>query len=281
MRTANDVKPDAMDSQRIAALPMYDFPELRWAHDTLWAAFADHMAAAGVTDVPCLLTRGLGHFDVWRHPQLLLGQGCEYPLAKSPGSVSVVATPRYAAPGCEGGSYRSAIVVRGEEQAEGLAGLRNRRCAINEADSNSGMNLLRAALAPLAGGAPFFESVVLSGSHRRSVAMIAAGQADLAAVDCVSFAHLQRLYPTTVSGLRVLCWTPPSPSLPFITARSTGESTVNALRAALADVFADPTLRSVRELLLLEGVDLEPDGNFSEVLRLERQAADLGFPAIR
>lgn len=282
MRTANDVNPaDALDSQRIAALPMYDFPELRWAHDALWAALADHMAAAGVTDVPWLLTRSLGHFEVWRHPRLLFGQGCEYPLAKSPASVRVVATPRYSAPGCEGASYRSAIVVRAEEPAEGLAGLRNRRCAINEADSNSGMNLLRAALAPLSGGAPFFESVVLSGSHRRSVEMIAAGQADLAAVDCVSFAHLQRIHASTVAGLRILCWTPPSPSLPFITARSTNEPTVNVLRAALAGVFADPALSSVRELLLLEGVDLEPDGNFTEVLRLERQAADLGFPAIR
>jgi ABC-type phosphate/phosphonate transport system substrate-binding protein len=280
MRTANDVKPDAMVSQRIAALPMYDFPELRWAHDALWAALADHMVAAGVTDVPRLLTRGLGHFEVWRHPQLLLGQGCEYPLAKSPVSVRVVATPRYAAPGCEGATYRSAIVVRAGEPAEGLAGLRKRRCAINEADSNSGMNLLRAALAPLAGSAPFFESVVLSGSHRSSVEMIASGQADLAAVDCVSFAHLQRLHPSTVAGLRILCWTPPSPSLPFIT-RSTSEPMVNTLRAALADVFADPALRFVRELLLLEGIDLEPDGHFTEVLRLERQAAELGFPIVR
>jgi ABC-type phosphate/phosphonate transport system substrate-binding protein len=271
-----------MDSQRIAALPMYDFLELRRAHDALWAALADRLAAAGVIDVPRLLTRSLGHFDVWRHPLLLLGQGCEYPLAKSfVGRVKVVATPRYAAPGCEGASYRSAIVVRAEESAEDLADLRNRRCAINEADSNSGMNLLRAAIAPLSGGAPFFESVVLSGSHRRSVEMVAAGEADLAAVDCVSFAHFQRLYPAAVAGLRILCWSPHSPSLPFITARDTSDSTVEALRAALADVFAAPALSSVRELLLLEGVDLEPDADFTVVLRLERQAAELGFPAIR
>ena len=66
------------------------------------------------------------------------------------------------------------------------------------------MNLLRAAIAPLSDGTPFFESVVLSGSHRRSVAMVVAGVADVAAIDCVTFAHLQRLYPHEVTGVRVL-----------------------------------------------------------------------------
>jgi ABC-type phosphate/phosphonate transport system substrate-binding protein len=272
---------NAMDTQWIAALPMYDFPQLQWAHDALWSALADRLSATGMLDVPGRLTRSLGHFDLWRHPLLLLGQGCEYPLATSfAGGVKVVATPCYAAPGCEGSSYRSAIVVRAQDSAETLAGFRSRRCVINESDSNSGMNLLRAAIAPLSSGAPFFESVVLSGSHQRSVAMVAAGQADLAAVDCVSFAHFQRLYPAAVAGLRILCWTPPSPSLPFITARTASDSQIQALRASLAAVFADDTLRSARELLLLDGVDLEPDGSFTQVLKLERQAAELGFPTV-
>jgi ABC-type phosphate/phosphonate transport system substrate-binding protein len=271
-----------MDLQRIAALPMYDLPELRCAHDALWTALADRLVETGVTDAPRRLTRNLAHFDVWRHPGLLLGQGCEYPLAKSfAGRVRVVATPRYTAPGCEGASCRSAIVVRADEPAEALADLRNRRCAINEADSNSGMNLLRAAIAPLSRGAPFFQSVVLSGSHRRSVAMVAGGQADLAAVDCVSLAYFRRYDPSAAAGLRILCWTPPSPSLPFITARTNRDSTIHALCVSLAAVFADTALSSVRELLLLDGVDLEPDGNFTQVRRLERDAAELGFPAVR
>ncbi len=159
--------PSVMDCMSIAALPMYDFPELQAAHDTFWRALADRLAAAGMTEVRRQLTRNLGHFDVWKSPALVFGQGCEYPLAKSlAASVRAVATPCYSAPGCDGATYRSAIVVRARDAGVTLAEFRGKRCVINEQDSNSGMNLLRAAIAPLAGGARFFESVVVSGSHR-------------------------------------------------------------------------------------------------------------------
>ena len=65
-----------------------------------------------------------------------------------------------------------------------------RRPALNAHDSNTGMNLFRAAIAPIAGGAPFFRAVVVTGSHEASVAAVAEGRADLAAIDCVSFALL-------------------------------------------------------------------------------------------
>jgi len=54
------------------------------------------------------------------------------------------------------------------------------------------MNLLRAAVAPLAKGGAFFDSVTMSGSHWHSVQMVASGHADLTAVDCVSWAHFRR-----------------------------------------------------------------------------------------
>jgi ABC-type phosphate/phosphonate transport system substrate-binding protein len=270
----------AMRAERIAALPMYDFPHVRDAHDVFWTALADRLTAAGLRDVPRELTRDLGHFDVWRHPALLFAQGCEYPLAKSfADQVRLVATPRYSAPGCEGANCRSAIIVRREETGS-LADFRGRRCVVNESDSNSGMNLLRAAVAPLAGGARYFASVAVSGSHRRSAEMVASGEADLAAVDCVSFAHFRGLCPGVVAKLRVLSWTPASPSLPFITARSAGDATVQILRSALAGVFADDTLAPVRERLFLTGVDLQPVEGFGEVLRLERGAVEQGYPTI-
>jgi ABC-type phosphate/phosphonate transport system substrate-binding protein len=270
-----------MNPERIGALPMYDHPELTTDHDVLWDALSSHLVAAGIGDVPRKLTRNLGHFDIWRHPRLLLGQGCEYPLATSfAGSVRLVATPRYCAPGCEGSSYRSAIVVRIEDPAEKLADLRERRCVINEPDSNSGMNFLRAAIAPLAGGEPFFASVSLSGSHWNSAAMVAHGRADVAALDCVSLAHFRRLRPESVANLRILSWTPPSRSPPFITARSTDDTTLEVLRSALASVTADDTLAATRERLFLTGFDFDPDDHFIGALSHERQAAALGYPAL-
>jgi ABC-type phosphate/phosphonate transport system substrate-binding protein len=259
---------------------MYDFPELRGAHDEFWGALAARLESAGLPHVPQNLTRNRGHVEVWRDPALLFAQGCEFPLAMSfADRVRLVATPMYSAAGCEGARYRSAIVVR--DGIATLADLRGRRCAINELDSNSGTNLLRAVIAPLAIDGRFFGSVVVSGSHLRSVEMVASGEADVASVDCVSFAHFQRFYPAVVGKLRVLAWTPSSPSLPFITARSASDAMVEALRAALAAVFDDDRLAPVREQLLLSGVDLAPREGFDEVLALELRAVEQGYPTIR
>jgi ABC-type phosphate/phosphonate transport system substrate-binding protein len=270
-----------MNSEFIAALPMYDYPELAAAHDALWSALAERLAATGVSGAPLKLTRELSHFATWRHPHLLLGQGCEYPLVKSfADSVRLVATPRYTAPGCDGPRYRSAIVVRAKDPAETLGDLRHRRCVVNEPDSNSGMNLLRAAVAPIAHGARFFESVSSSGSHRRSVEMVIGGQADVAAVDCISLAHIQRLQLSVSADLRILCWTPASRSPPLITGSATDEATLHALRSALASVIADPALALVRETLFLHGLDFEPEGRLVDVLNHERQATEFGYPVL-
>jgi ABC-type phosphate/phosphonate transport system substrate-binding protein len=270
-----------MSGRSIAAFPMYDFPELHQAHDALWSNLRNRLIEAGVAETPHHLTRGIGHEAVWTHPLLLLGQGCEYPLAKFFAKrVRLVATPRYAVAGCDGGKYRSAIVVRTDDPAEGLVDLRDRCCVINERSSNSGMNLLRATIAQIARDERFFSSVALSGSHRRSVQMVADGDADVAAVDCVSLAHFRRLYPASVAALRILDWTPTAPSLPFITAAATGDTVLRKLRSCLAAVAADPALDDVRDRLFLEGFDLDPAGDFAEVLHLERKAAEVGYPRL-
>jgi ABC-type phosphate/phosphonate transport system substrate-binding protein len=268
-------------SLQIAALPMYDFPELREAHDRLWAALAQRLQALRVAPVPRQLTRGLSHREVWAHPGLLFGQACEYPVSKFfRGRLRIVATPRYGAPGCADTYYRSAIVVRAEEPAEHLEDLRNRRGIANEPDSNSGMNLFRAALAPVSNGTRFFQSLQFSGSHRRSMELVATGEADVTAVDCVTLAYLQRFQPRLTSGLKVIDWTPPSPCLPFVTSQQTRESTLQALRSALAEVFADRALAPARDTLLLEGVDLSPDTTFSRVKELELEAEHWQYPVL-
>jgi len=267
-----------MTTPKIAALPMYDFPELRGDTDALWERLAKSLRAAGIDGVPAALSRDRDHIETWRDPNLLLAQACEYPLAAGlAGAMQLVATPVYKAEGCSGPLYRSAIVVWRYEPARTLADMRGRRCAVNEHSSNSGMNLLRAAVAPLAGNGGFFETVTVSGSHRHSLEMIAGGEADLAAVDCVSWAHLQRIAPQLTEALRVLAWTDASPSLPFITAAGTDSPTVQALRLALAEALNDPALGPARERLFLSGFDFSPDESFARVRELAARAAVLRY----
>jgi ABC-type phosphate/phosphonate transport system substrate-binding protein len=260
---------------------MYDFAPLHAATDDYWSAIAARLHAAGIADVPWALTRDMSHVDTWRDPRLLFGQACQYPLACAwHASVRLVAIPAYAAPGCEGSRYRSAIIVRVEDPALRLEDLRGRRCAVNERDSNSGSNLLRAAIAPLAEHGRFFSSVELTGAHLASVRVVAEGRADVAAIDCVSYAHIGRVSAELTARLRILDWTPSSPGLPYVTARASDASIVSALRAALADVHADPALAAVRDALLLAGIDFAVDEDYVEVRQLERNALERGYPQL-
>jgi ABC-type phosphate/phosphonate transport system substrate-binding protein len=112
------------------------------------------------------------------------------------------------------------------------------------------------------------------------VELIAAGAADVAAIDCVTLEHLRRLHPQLMAQVRVVDWTPPSPCLPFVVSRQTDATTVQAVRAALAGVCADPALSPVRDTLLLQGVDLTPDITFGRVLELEQLAEQWRYPEL-
>lgn len=269
------------DGCRAASLPMYDFPHLAEAHAVLWKSIARILRGANVKDVPLELTRAKSLNDVWNDPRMLLSQTCGFPLAKHlKTSVRLVATPRYKAFGCRRARYRSCIVVRADENARILSDMRGRRCAINELTSNSGMNVFRAAIAPLACGEPFFENVIVTGSHMESLRSVAENRADVAAIDCVSFAHIGKFAPHLTGGLKILTWTRESPNLPFVTSRETDEYTLAALRHALAEISFDPGLASVRELLMIDGFELVPFEQYQSILEMEHYANLLRYPQI-
>ncbi|MEJ0035816.1 MAG: PhnD/SsuA/transferrin family substrate-binding protein [Gammaproteobacteria bacterium] len=104
--------------------------------------------------------------------------------------------------------FGSVVIVRAQESADTLSAFRDRRYAVNESDSLSLGNFVRAALQTPVEVYKFFESVHFSGSHRQSVEMVAGYEADVAAVDSSALAHLARLYPALLEKVRVLCWLP-------------------------------------------------------------------------
>ncbi len=264
----------------LAALPMYDPPQLQAANDALWRAIAAGLEREGLA-APPRLTRGVDLEVVWRDPGLLLAQTCGYPLTTSlKGAVQVVATPRYAAPGCDGALHRSAIIVGARSGVATLEDLRGGRCAFNERRSNSGVNLLRAELAPLARDGRFFAEVLQTGSHAASLAAVAAGEADVAAIDCVTLALLGRHDPDLVAAVRVLAWTGACSGLPLVTALSTPPAGVEALRRVLHEIARDPALAAVRGALLIDGFSVLPETAYDQIPDLERAAVERGYPEL-
>jgi ABC-type phosphate/phosphonate transport system substrate-binding protein len=278
------VKASASDvSELLVALPMYDLPQLQKHNDVFWTAVAQRLIEAGLSNVPARLHRSDSPLlDLWRAPGLLLAQTCGYPLMKVlQENVQLVATPKYLAEGCQGAYHRSAIVVRRDDEAKALMDLRGRRCAVNEMSSNSGMNLLRGKIAPLSNGVSFFSSVLTTGSHLTSLRAVADNIADVAAIDCVTLAHLKRYFPDLVSAVRVIEWTDESPGLPFITAEGTDESTIAAIRTALFSTLLDENLTETRQNLLLDGFEILPLQAYQKIDAIEQQSIAFNYSQLK
>jgi ABC-type phosphate/phosphonate transport system substrate-binding protein len=265
--------------ERIAALAMYDAPAaVSAANDALWAGLRDRLRATGVAGVPEGLDRSGGYADPWLDPRLLLAQTCGFPYVRHlRGRVRLVATPVYGFPGGEGAERRSVVVVAADAPFAGVEDLRGARAAINDPGSNSGANLLAALVAPLARDGRFFATVTVTGGHRESLAAVAAGRADVAAIDSVTFGLLARHAPAEVAGVRVLCETPGGPGLPLITRGEATDEEVLELREALADVLVDAELAAARETLGLVGVEMLGDADYAVLARYSDEAAARGY----
>ncbi|OWJ64048.1 hypothetical protein BWR60_26680 [Inquilinus limosus] len=242
---------------------MYDFPEVRWATDALWAAVAARLSAAGIAAAPAL-DRESSLPDLWTDPALLLSQTCGNPyVRRHRDRLRLVATPCYSAPGCDGPRYSSLLVVREDAPGTGLADFGGSVCAVNEWGSLSGWVALAAVLPEPPDR--FFRAALVTGAHVDSLAAVAAGDADIAAIDCVTYALLQRYRPAATAGLRAIGRTATAPGLPLVTRRDASDETVEALRAALRGVLADPALAEARAALLIEGIELLGEADYDAI----------------
>ena len=110
--------------------------------------------------------------------------------------------------------------------------------------------------------------------------MVAAGEADVAAIDCVTLAHLTRIDPASTDRIRILDWTQPSPGLPLITSATNDDATLEALRAAAIEAFHDPELADARRSLLIAGYEILGRETYDAVARLETLAVEHGYPRL-
>ena len=247
------------------------------ALDRFWSVLRDAMRREGLAEVPRDLAWPEDLDIHWRDPDLLLSQTCGYPFATVLKSeVQLVGTPRYEAEGCEGPRYSSFVVVRAGDPAQSLADLRGHRAAINMIGSHSGWNVLRAVVAPLARAGRFFTSILETGSHHDSMRAVVSGEADVAAIDCVTFALARRNRSELTAPLRILARSPTAPGLPFITSRYTSADDLARLRAALTSACAS----DAAETVLIDGVDVLDPAAYDEILRIEADAIALGYPAV-
>ncbi|WP_321821009.1 MULTISPECIES: phosphate/phosphite/phosphonate ABC transporter substrate-binding protein [unclassified Burkholderia] len=272
-------------SQWIAGLPMYNVTP---RHAALWRALLhdalDAFARAGGPAGVALLDEPFGDLHaLWRRNDLLLSQTCGYPyrMLGLRDTAHLIATPAFDAPGCDGARYSSVLVASARVHAGGatmLAACRGLRAAFNGADSHSGMNAFRHAVAPHAHDGRFFGSVVPFGSHLNVLRALAAGVADCAAIDCVTFAYVRDALPELLKEIRIIGMTASAPGLPLIASKALEGRLVEALQDALDHAVAlDPARASA---LRLKGFERLPPGAYDTIAGFARDAAAHGYPEL-
>ncbi|HVG49578.1 MAG TPA: PhnD/SsuA/transferrin family substrate-binding protein [Rubellimicrobium sp.] len=191
----------------IAALPMYDRPENRAAHDSLWSLIRDGLRRRGI-GAPDALDRETPYDESWARPDLVLGQICNLPWrARFRDRVTLIGASDYGLPGAGPGEYYSLIVARADDPTPGP------RFALNDPLSNSGWD---AGQDWARRKGVTIRPALVTGSHAESARAVTEGRADIAAIDAITWRMLLAWDPLA-QRLRVLDRTASSPGQSFIT----------------------------------------------------------------
>lgn len=238
-----------------AALPMYDWPEVGPAVDTFWSLARERLVAAGI-EAPVRLTRPDGVDDLWSDRSTVLDQVCSLnPVREGSGTVVPLGTLEYNAPAglppCSPGDYYSVIVCRTSDERRHTgdpAAFGGARIAANGTDSQSGYWSLGHHVRLVAAQRPLFGRCMFTGSHRASIRAVAAGSADLAAIDVHSW-RLALEYEQAARQLTVVDTTSPTPGVACVTGvawADRAEVISSCLAGAAEAVAGTPAGRAMR-----------------------------------
>ena len=184
------------------------------------------------------------------HGDWHVGQICGITLAtQPPARFRYLATPRLDEAGVPPGHYNSLIIT---PRDGGLAAARDfdparHRAAINEPGSFSGAFTFIEHMRGRTGHT--LADPVRSGGHLRSVAMVAEGAVQLAAIDRASFRLAQAAMPEAAAAVTVIDETPFYPAPAFVADGALPETAVAPLRDALASFRADPAWAELHAIL--------------------------------
>ena len=268
------------DSMKFITCGMYAFTdELRAAWQSLFDLFLRNYPTDSMVES---VIQFEADFALLRDPRLLIGHTCGYPLMRFLRDDLVpICVPLFDVPGCDGKRYSSQIIVPANSQIQNLADSRGSIAAINGRDSNSGMNVFRYAVAGLNGDKPFFEEVIESGSHYQSLVAVANNQAQVATIDCVSFALIKDQWPELIAQVRVIGFTEPTCGLPFVVPVNEFDSInideiINTLNIALSKLTD-----TNRRRLHLQGFEKVKYSDYDSIMTLEKTATEANYAEIR
>ncbi|MBI4934528.1 MAG: PhnD/SsuA/transferrin family substrate-binding protein [Actinobacteria bacterium] len=242
----------------IASLSMYPFAHLRDAYDTFWSVLRSHLPAS--VDPPDSLAWDVDLDTALSSPALAMGQTCAWPLVTRQAHLTAIGSFDVVAPFAAGGRYRSVLVASKPLGIEHWKADPAAVVARNGPDSLSGWISLQWAWR----GTP--DRVVTTGGHVASMRAVAAGEAQVASIDALSFEFLAESEPATVGHLNIIDHGPLVPSLPLAAHRSVAH--VDDFRAAIEATLADPRAAEACARLRIRGFVPFDDADYQTVRSL-------------
>lgn len=230
-----------------AVLAMFPFAHLDRAYAAFWESLRTQ-----VKWLPERLETGGDPTESWLDPSLALGMTCGWPLVTVlRDRVRTLGSFHYTVDGAQDFRYRSAVVGPHPAGSPTPTG----RAVISEPLSLSGhVSLLRyARVAHVAQVAGWQDQIVESGSHHKSAAMVAGGEADIASIDAVTYSHLQLADPGIMRKVVQIGAGPLVPTLPLICSVDVTESQVAELRQGIGRTVYDPANQEAMATLRISG----------------------------
>lgn len=183
------------------------------------------------------------------------GQICGITFANAPaGQLRYLATMVADAPSVPAGHYNSLLVTPRDGGLASPAAFDSARhkAVINETGSFSGNLTFAAHMA--ANCNTGLGAVMRSGAHIKSIGMVARGEADLAAIDRISFSLASRTVPEDVAAVAVIGETAPYPGVPFVADANLPEDVIAGLRDAVLGFRLDPAWDEMKDILALSDI---------------------------
>ncbi|MFK5977900.1 MAG: PhnD/SsuA/transferrin family substrate-binding protein [Rhizobiaceae bacterium] len=226
-------------SDVLASLDMYCWRENRHEWQYLWKAIRGELVKLDIP-APLFLTFGRPIEEVWLDPNLLIGHTCGWPyVSKLRDKVSLIGRFNFGLEDCQPGHYNSVFIVSKNSKLSSMDELsdNNSSIAVSGTNSQSGFRSLREVFENIEPS----ERFIVTGSHRDSICAVANGEAELAAIDAITW-ELAKLYEPMVDDVKVIGRSLPKPGLPLITANTNRElvpQLFDAVRSAV-DVVGEP-----------------------------------------
>lgn len=233
------------------ALPVTFVDDLPWA-ERYWQLDNGQIDVAWICGAPY----------VWRADQ-------------TPGAIELLAAPVWQ--GTRYGDrpvYFSDVVVRHDSPFHTFGDLHGAVWVYNEPGSLSGYEAMRYHLAVQGLGRDYFGRVIESGAHQQSLALILAGEADVAAIDSTVLSALLARQPEIADQLRVIDVIGPNPMPPWVVAARVAPEVRTDLRHRLTTIHQDLAGRAILHTGDIVRFESVRDADYDPIRTMLRVAAE-------